>query len=95
MSEVKGDLTRRLSLSALIVSMTAIAIAYASAFRAAGPPVWAAWLLALGIPVSLGAIMILGAARGGKGAGVGALKIPFAFVTIVLAIGFCGALLLP
>lgn len=92
---MKRDTTRRFALGALIVSITAIAIAYASAFRTIGPPVWAAWLLALGIPVSLGAIMILGAARGGKGGGVGTLKLPFAFVTVVLAVGFCGALLLP
>lgn len=92
---MKEDLTRRLALSALIVSITAIAVAYASAFRASGPPTWAAWLLALGIPLSLGAIMILGAARGGKGGGVGSLKLPFAFVIVVLAAGFCAALLLP
>lgn len=88
-------LTRRLALGALIVSIIAIAVAYASAFRPSGPPIWAAWLLALGIPLSLGGIMVLGAARGGREAGVGPLKIPFAFVTVVLAAGFGGALLLP
>lgn len=88
-------LTRRLALGALIVSIIAIAVAYAAAFRPSGPPIWAAWLLALGIPLSLGGIMVLGAARGGSEAGIGPLKIPFAFVMIVLAAGFCGALLLP
>ncbi len=54
---------------------------------------WAAWLLALGIPVALAAIMILGAARGRRG--IGPLKIPFAFVAMVLLIGFGSALALP
>jgi hypothetical protein len=37
--------------------------------------------------------MILGATRGGRG--VGALKIPFAFVILMLVIGFGAALALP
>jgi hypothetical protein len=37
--------------------------------------------------------MILGAARGARG--VGPLKIPFAFVIVTLAVGFCAALILP
>jgi hypothetical protein len=37
--------------------------------------------------------MVLGAARGS--AGIGPLKIPFAFVVLVLAVGFCAALALP
>jgi hypothetical protein len=37
--------------------------------------------------------MILGATRGGRG--IGALKIPFAFVALVLVIGFGAALALP
>jgi hypothetical protein len=78
---------------ALCVAILAIAIGYAAAFRQSGTPVWAPWLLALGIPISLGAIMILGAARGQKG--IGPLKLPFLFVVAVLAIGFCAALALP
>jgi hypothetical protein len=70
-----------------------IALGYAAAFLRGGPPVWAPWLLALGIPLALGAIMVLGAARGR--AGVGPLKYPFVFVVGVLAIGFCAALALP
>lgn len=54
---------------------------------------WAPWLLAIGIPFAIGAIMILGATRGRHG--VGPLKLPFAFVVVTLAAGFCGALLLP
>ena len=87
------DATRRASLIALFLAITTIATGYAAAFSAAGAPVWAAWLLALGIPVALGAIMILGAARGRRG--IGPLKIPFAFVVLVLVIGFGAALALP
>ncbi len=58
-----------------------------------GAPPWAPWLLAVGIPVSFGAVMVLGAARGD--AGIGKLKLPFLFVVLVLAAGFCLALWLP
>jgi hypothetical protein len=87
------DNTRRAALVALLIGIVAIAIGYAAAFVPEGTPAWAPWLLALGIPVSLGAIMILGAARGR--AGIGPLKYPFAFVVAVLAVGFCAALAIP
>ena len=89
------DKTRNTALFALIVGIAAIAIGYAAAFSPRGAPAWAPWFLALGIPVALGAIMIRGAARGRIGGGIGPLKIPFAFVVAVLAIGFCAALALP
>ena len=87
------DVTRRSALVALFIGILAIATGYLAAFSATGVPVWAAWLLALGIPVALGAIMILGAVRGRRG--IGPLKIPFAFVVVVLVIGFGAALALP
>lgn len=87
------DLTRSFARGVLITSILAIATAYASAFAPGGAPSWAPWLLALGIPGALGAIMILGAARGRRG--IGALKLPFLFVFVVLASGFCLALGLP
>jgi hypothetical protein len=87
------DNTRPAALVALISGISAIAIGYAAAFLPGGTPTWAPWLLALGIPIALGAIMILGAARGRMG--VGPLKFPFAFVVAVLAIGFCAALAIP
>jgi len=90
---IESDITRRLALQALFISVLAIAIGYAAAFRRAGTPVWAAWLLAIGIPVALGAIMILGATRGRRG--IGPLKLPFLFVVATLAIGFGAALALP
>lgn len=89
----REDATRRAALVALFLGIAAIGAGYAAAFSRTGTPVWAAWLLALGIPVALGAIMILGAARGRRG--VGPLKIPFAFVVAVLVIGFGAALALP
>ena len=89
----RGDTTRTAALTALCAAVMAIAIGYAAAFRQSGTPVWAPWLLALGIPVSLGAMMILGAARGRSG--IGPLKLPFLFVVAVLVIGFGAALALP
>jgi hypothetical protein len=90
---ITTDKTRRAALGALITGLLAIATGYAAAFLDGGPPVWAPWLLALGIPISLGAIMVLGAARGRLG--IGPLKYPFAFVVAMLVIGFCAALALP
>jgi len=87
------DATRRAALIALFIGIAAIAAGYAAAFSRLGTPVWAAWLLALGIPIALGAIMVLGAARGRRG--IGQLKVPFAFVVVVLVIGFGAALALP
>jgi hypothetical protein len=90
---VGEDAARRAALVALFIGIAAIAGGYASAFSAGGTPAWAPWLLALGIPVALAAIMTLGAARGRRG--IGPLKIPFAFVALLLVIGFGAALALP
>jgi hypothetical protein len=87
------DSTRHAALVALIAGIFAIAIGYAAAFLPGATPTWAPWLLALGIPMALGAIMILGAARGRMG--IGPLKYPFAFVVAALVIGFCAALAIP
>jgi len=87
------DTTRSAARFALILSVTAIAGGYAAAFLPGGAPAWAAWLPAIGIPGALVAMMVLGAARGDKGIGV--LKLPFLFVFVVLALGFCLALALP
>ena len=87
------DATRRVARYLLFVSLCGIAVAYAAAFLPSGAPEWAPWLLALGIPVSIGSIMILGAARGRRG--IGPLKIPFIFVVVTLALGFGAALFLP
>lgn len=87
------DFTRRVARLTLVIAICAIAAGYAAAFTPGGAPVWAPWLLAVGIPAALGGIMVLGAARGS--AGIGKLKFPFAFVFVVLTAGFCLALGLP
>ena len=88
-----ADATRLVALAALVIGILAIAIGYAAAFLPGGTPPWAPWFLALGIPVAIGAIMVLGAARGREG--IGLLKYPFVFVVAALAVGFCAALALP
>lgn len=90
---VKPDSTRRLARLALIIAIGMIALGYASAFMTGGAPQWAPWMLALGIPTALGGVMVLGATRGD--AGIGPLKAPFAFVFLILAVGFSAALALP
>lgn len=85
--------TKRIALFTIFLATCAIAAGYAAAFLPGGPPEWAAWLLAFGIPASIGGILVLGAARGTGG--VGRLAIPFAFVTVTLALGFALALALP
>jgi hypothetical protein len=87
------DTTRTAARFVLVAATIGIAIGYASAFAKSGAPVWGSWLLAICIPAALGSIMALGATRGNRG--LGSLKLPFAFVFLVLAAGFCLALLLP
>ena len=89
----RAPVTRRVALIALFVSIAAIALGYGAAFTRSGTPQWAPWMLALGIPVAIGAIMILGAVRANRG--IGALKYPFALVIMILVIGFGAALALP
>jgi hypothetical protein len=84
--------TRRFAIVALFLSIVAIAVAYASAFRKTGTPGWSPWVVAVAVPVTIVAIMILGAARD---EGIGRLKIPFAFVALNLIVGFVAALALP
>ena len=88
-----AERTRKAAVAVLAVSIAGIAVGYAAAFSAAGTPVWSPWLVAVAVPLALVSIMILGAARGP--AGVGRLKIPFAFVGLMLVIGFLAALALP
>jgi hypothetical protein len=88
----RGPMTR-LAMGALLAGTLAIAAAYASAFRPGGAPAWAAWAMALGVPLDLVATMVLGAARGGRVAG-GTLA-AFALVGAMLAGGFGLALALP
>ena len=85
-------MARRNALLALLLGTLAIAAAYASAFLPGDPPRWSAWAMGTGTAVVMVAAMALGAARSGR---IGRLKLPFAFVFVVLAGGFAAALLLP
>lgn len=86
-------LTKRRALLAIFAGTLFIAAGYAAAFLPGSTPWWAAWLLAAGIPVSIGGIIVLGAARGRKSART--LTIPIVFVVATLATGFALALALP
>lgn len=90
---MKEDITKRVARLALTAASIAIAIGYASAFMTGGAPPWAPWLLVFGIPVALVAVMVMGAARD-KG-GIKKLALPFAFVGVLLTLGFALALGLP
>jgi len=90
---VEGNSTKRIARLVVTLATCAMAIAYGSAFMPHGAPAWASWLLALGIPAALGGIMVLGATR--ERGGVGKLALPFAFVIVTLAVGFCLVLGLP
>lgn len=85
-------MTDRLAITGLLLSTVAIGAAYASAFLPGGAPGWAAWLLAFGIPGILVAMLVLGAARGGR---LGRLVYPFAALFIVVAGSFAALLALP
>lgn len=90
---MKEDITKRIARLALTWASIAIAAGYASAFKDGGAPSWAPWLLAFGIPIALVSVMVMGAAR--DRGGVKKLALPFAFVGILLTVGFCLALGLP
>jgi len=84
---------RDLALRALVVGVVGIALAYASAFF---PPEFARfgpWLMAVVMPMTMFAMMILGAVRAGRG--IGPVALPFAVVFVLVAGGFLVALSLP
>lgn len=85
-------MSRKSAIAALFLSIVAIAVAYASAFRQSGTPAWSPWVVAVAVPVAIVAIMILGATRDER---IGRLKIPFAFVALNLVAGFVAALVFP
>ena len=85
-------MTRRIALGTVFLAVLAIGVAYASAFAPGGAPGWAPWVMAIGIAALLVGTMTLGAARGGR---LGKLKLPFAFVFVVLVGGFGAVLWLP
>lgn len=85
--------TRDLALRALVIGVLGIALAYASAFF---PPAIARvgpWLMAVTMPITMFAMMVLGAVRAGRG--IGPLLWPFVLVFLLVAGGFSLALWLP
>jgi hypothetical protein len=83
---------KRAALGAVFLSVASIGAAYASAFFPGGAPGWAPWVMAVGIALLMVATMALGAAREGR---LGRLTLPFAFVFLVLTVGFGVVLALP
>lgn len=83
---------RSAALTGIVLSLLAIAAAYASAFGAAGAPAWAAWAMAVGTPALLVSLMALGASRHGR---LGSLWLPLAATFALLAAAFGLALWLP
>lgn len=88
----RGPATR-IAVAFLVTATVMIAAAYASAFRDAGAPRWAPWLLATGVPLALVGVMVLGAARSGHLPR--SLALAFGVVGLMLAGGFALALALP
>lgn len=87
------DVVRRWALRALVLGVVGIAMAYATAFF---PPVvsqFGPWLMAVVMPATMIATMVLGAIR--RGRGLGALAWPFVLVLLLVIGGFAVALALP
>lgn len=85
-------MTGRLALGGLVASVAAVGAAYAGALLSGPTPGWAPVAMVAGIAGSAVSLMVLGAARKG---GVGRLAVPFAFLFVVLLLGFGAALLMP
>lgn len=75
------------------VGTAAVAVAYASAFLPGDAPLWAAWVMIVGIALLLVGLMALGAARPGRS--LGSLVWPLGFTFVVLVACFGLALGLP
>lgn len=86
-------ITKQLALATIVASTLAIAVAYASAYSAGGPPVWAGWLFAAGVTGALVATLALGAMR--RDRGLGRLIVPFVLMTVLIGAGFIAVFALP
>ncbi len=85
--------TRDLALRALVIGVIGIAVAYASAFFPEPIARFGPWLMAVLMPITMFAMMVLGAVRAGRG--IGPLALPFAVVFLLVSGGFVVALWLP
>lgn len=84
-------MVKRIALSTTFLSVAAIGISYTSAFLPGDPPSWAAWIMALSVPLLLAALMVLGLGR----RGANTLFIPIGIVFLLVAGSFVLALTLP
>lgn len=80
---------KRIGIALVFGGTLLIAVAYASAFLPGGAPMWANWLLIVGIAATISGTMTVGAARHGR---IGALALPFAAVFVILVACFGVAL---
>lgn len=87
-------MSKRFALGAIFGCMFAIGLAYASAFLPSGAPSAAAWVVAIATAGVMVAVLVLGAARG-RTTVHPALTAVFVFTFVVLAAGFCLALVAP
>ena len=82
---------RRLALPLIVVSLLVIAAGYASAFLPGGAPRAAMYAFAIATSGIMTGVLLLGAAR--KDRPLGKLKWVFPIIFIVIAGGFCAALM--
>lgn len=85
--------TRNVALRTLVLGVIGVAVAYASAFLPPSIARLGPWLMAVMVPLTLFAILVLGAVRGTRS--LGRLVLPFLLVFVLVAGGFVLALLLP
>lgn len=86
-------MTRKLALLTIFLATLIIGAGYASAFLPGGAPRIASFVFAVATAALMTAISVLGAARAGRG--IGALRWVFAMTFLIMAGGFCVALVQP
>ena len=86
-------MTRRLALLTIVLAVLVIGAGYASAFLPGGAPRIASFAFAIATAALMTAISVLGVAR--SSTRLGALRWVFAITFLVMAGGFCAALLAP
>ncbi len=86
-------MTRRLALLTILIAVLVIGAGYASAFLPGGAPRIASFAFAVATAALMTAVSVLGVAR--AHGGLGALRWIFVATFLVMAGGFCAALLAP
>lgn len=83
----------RAGIVAFTVGVTLVAVAYGVAFAGGGASPWAAYVMVVGVALTLAGTLVVGALRDGVGAG--RILATAGFLFVVLVAGFGAALLLP